>query len=92
MSFSVINPATGETVKEIPAWDDAQVDAALAEVAAITSQWQATSIDNRSKLMKKAADVLRANKDKYAAIITEEMGKLINDSRAEVEKCALACD
>ena len=92
MSFSVINPATGEKVKEIPAWDDAQVDSALAEVAAISPQWAATTISERSKLMKKAGEVLRANKDKYAQIITEEMGKLINDSRAEVEKCALACD
>jgi len=92
MSFTVINPATGETLKEIPAWDDAQVDAALSEVANVTAEWAATPIDRRSKSMRKAAEVLRANKDKYAQIITEEMGKLINDARAEVEKCASVCD
>lgn len=92
MSFTVINPATGEKVKEIPAWDDSQVDLALAEVAMATPEWASTTIDIRSKLMKKAAEVLRANKDRYAGIITEEMGKLINDARAEVEKCALVCD
>ncbi|MEJ2141245.1 MAG: NAD-dependent succinate-semialdehyde dehydrogenase [Gammaproteobacteria bacterium] len=92
MSFTVINPATGEKVKDIPAWNDSQVDSVLAEVAAVTPEWESTTIDIRSKLMKKAADVLRTNKDKYASIITEEMGKLINDARAEVEKCALVCD
>ena len=92
MSFTVINPATGETIKEIPVWDDAQVEAALSEVANVTAEWAATPIDRRSMLMKKTAEVLRANKDNYAQIITEEMGKLINDARAEVEKCASACD
>ena len=92
MSFTVISPSTGETLKEIPTWDDAQVEAALSEVANVTAEWAATSIDRRGMLMRKAAEVLRGNKEKYAQIVTEEMGKLINDARAEVEKCASVCD
>ncbi len=92
MSFQVINPTTGETVKEISVWDDASVEAALAQVAEATPGWAKTPIAERCDLMRKAAQVLRDNKDKYAQIITTEMGKLINDARAEVEKCALACD
>ena len=42
--------------------------------------------------MKKAGEVLRKNKDQYARLITAEMGKVIRESRAEIEKCALACD
>ena len=38
MSFEVINPATGEKVKEIPAWDDSQIESALVQVAAVTPQ------------------------------------------------------
>ena len=92
MSFEVINPATGEKVKEIPAWDDASVEAALQQVAEATPAWADTPIQQRCALMRKAAQVLRDNKDEYARIITTEMGKLINDARAEVEKCALVCD
>ncbi|MDH5425099.1 MAG: NAD-dependent succinate-semialdehyde dehydrogenase [Gammaproteobacteria bacterium] len=92
MSFKVTNPANGELVKEIQTWDSAQVESALAEVAAVTPAWAATSKTERGELMKKAATVLRNNKDRYAQIITEEMGKLINDSRAEVEKCATVCE
>ena len=92
MSFTVINPATGETVQEIPIWNDGQVEAALSEVAEITPEWAATPIEQRSHLMRKVAEVLRANKDQYALIVTTEMGKLINDARAEVEKCASVCD
>jgi succinate-semialdehyde dehydrogenase/glutarate-semialdehyde dehydrogenase len=92
MSFQVINPATGEMVKEIPAWDDTAVEAALSQVAEVTPAWASTPIAERCALMRKAAQVLRDNKDNYAQIITTEMGKLINDARAEVEKCALVCE
>lgn len=92
MSFKVINPASGQLVKEIKTWGSSQVEIALAEVAAATPAWVATSKDERGELMKKAAAVLRNNKERYAKIITEEMGKLINDSRAEVEKCASVCE
>ena len=92
MSFKVINPATGETVKEIPVWDDASVEATLSQVAAATPGWAGRPIAERCDLMRKAGQVLRDNKEKYAQIITTEMGKLIKDARAEVEKCALVCD
>ena len=92
MSFQVINPATGEMLKEIPVWDEATVEAALSQVAEATPAWASTPMAERCALMRKAAQVLRDNKDKYARIITTEMGKLITDARAEVEKCALVCD
>ena len=92
MSFEVINPATGEKVTEIPAWDSQQLEAGLASVAAVSSSWRNTPMSDRCVLMHKAAEVLRTNKEKYAAIVTQEMGKLINDARAEVEKCATVCD
>ena len=92
MSFEVINPATGEKVTEIPCWDSEQLESGLAAVAAALPGWRSIPMADRCALMHKAAEVLRANKDKYAAIVTQEMGKLINDARAEVEKCALVCD
>lgn len=92
MSFEVINPATGEKVTEIPVWDSQQLESGLAAVAAVSPAWRNTPMSDRCTLMHKAAEVLRSNKEKYAAIVTQEMGKLINDARAEVEKCATACD
>lgn len=92
MSFSVINPATGNTEKEISAWSDTQVEAALAEAAAIAPQWAATPLARRCELMKQAAQVLRDNADAYAKIVTLEMGKLLRDARAEIEKCAWVCE
>ncbi|MBI1424807.1 MAG: aldehyde dehydrogenase family protein [Gammaproteobacteria bacterium] len=92
MSFTVINPATGEQLMEIPAWDDVQVEQALMQTAAVTPQWAATPIAERASLMRKAGQVLRDNADRFGALITQEMGKLLKDARAEVEKCATVCD
>jgi len=90
--MEVINPATGLTVKTIPTWNDAKIEQALSAVTAATPAWAELELAQRTKIVANAAKVLRENKDKYAAIITEEMGKLINDARAEVEKCASVCD
>jgi len=92
MSFSVVNPATGEKLKEIPAWDDQQIEAALAQSAATSEQWRQTSFEQRAELMRKAAQVLRDKVEDYAPIVTREMGKLIGDARAEIEKCATVCE
>jgi succinate-semialdehyde dehydrogenase/glutarate-semialdehyde dehydrogenase len=92
MSFTVINPATGEQVMDIPAWDDAQIEQALLQAAGIKAQWAAMPIGERCALVRKAGQVLRDNLDRYAGLITQEMGKLIKDARAEVEKCATVCD
>lgn len=92
MSFMVINPVNGQTITEIPAWDAAQLDAALAQVAVATPMWAATPLAERCALVQKAGQVLRDNLEEHASLISREMGKLIGESRAEVEKCAQACD
>ncbi|HHO59656.1 MAG TPA: NAD-dependent succinate-semialdehyde dehydrogenase [Thiotrichales bacterium] len=92
MSFKVINPASGQQIREVPAWNEAEIETALAQVAAVTPSWAATPMSERCALMHQAGEVLRQNRDRYAAMITQEMGKLIKDARAEVEKCAGVCD
>ena len=92
MSFEVINPATGEKVTEITAWDSQQLETALTAVDKASPAWRKMPMLERCNLMRKAAEVLRANKNQYAEIVTQEMGKLINDAKAEVEKCASVCD
>jgi succinate-semialdehyde dehydrogenase/glutarate-semialdehyde dehydrogenase len=54
--------------------------------------WRQTSFADRSKVLHKAAEILRARKDEFARLMTEEMGKTLTDGRAEVEKCAVNCD
>ena len=92
MSFEVINPATGEKIADIPSWDSQQLEGGLAAVAAASPAWRNTPMADRCILMRKAAEVLRTNKDKYALIVSQEMCKLINVARAEFDKWATVCD
>lgn len=87
-----INPATGERIKEFPTWDEPTLERALADVAGATPAWQATRFAERAKVLRAAAAELRANASHYAGLITAEMGKLLREARAEIEKCAGGCD
>ncbi len=92
MVFTSINPANGNVLWEMPAWDEAQLEAALQETARVTPAWAATPLEKRCTLMRKAGQLLRERRDALARLITLEMGKLIKEARGEVEKCALVCD
>jgi succinate-semialdehyde dehydrogenase/glutarate-semialdehyde dehydrogenase len=91
-TVQTINPATGETGKSYPetSLEDAQGAAEAAHQAFL--KWRRTSFAQRSAIVHKAAEVLRARKDEFARLMTEEMGKTVADGRAEVEKCAFHCD
>jgi len=92
MRFETINPATGERLQIFPMLTDTALEVALSRIAEAAPRWAATSVEERATLMRSAREVLRAHRDEYAALITLEMGKLIREARAEVEKCASACD
>lgn len=92
MTMETINPATGKTIKSYPLMSDAEVETILGQAHDAHTQWRRTPFAERAKLMNNAAAVLRKNSDRYAARMTEEMGKPIKQSHAEIEKCAWACE
>ncbi|MCW8919812.1 MAG: NAD-dependent succinate-semialdehyde dehydrogenase [Gammaproteobacteria bacterium] len=92
MAFTTINPLSGELIREFAQWNDVQLETALAQSAVASTGWQTRRIEERAALMRRAAGVLRARGDELAALITLEMGKLLRESKAEVEKCAWVCD
>jgi succinate-semialdehyde dehydrogenase/glutarate-semialdehyde dehydrogenase len=92
MALETINPATGELLKTFEEWSDEKTAGVIEEVHKAFQSWKDTSFVQRSKLMNKAAAVLRENKDEYARIMALEMGKPIVEGRSEVEKCAWVCE
>ncbi len=92
MSYTTINPVSGECLREFPLWNTAELNAVLDQVAAATPGWAATDLSERCRLLRRAGEIVRARRDELAALITLEMGKLAKEARAEVEKCAHACD
>ena len=91
-TIQTVNPATGKPGRS---YDEMSLDEALSTAAAARAaylQWRRTSFAERSAMLHKAAAILRARKEEFAALMTEEMGKTVTDGRAEVEKCAFHCD
>lgn len=92
MVFTSINPASGEKLKDYPAWDAARLDQALSVTAAATPAWVARTLEERTGLLRRAGEVLLKHRDEYASLMSREMGKLIGEARAEIEKCARCCE
>ncbi len=90
--MKAINPATNELIKDYKEHTSGEVADIIDAVHNEFLAWRETSFDHRKKLMLKAAAVLRENSEEYAKVITLEMGKVISESRNEVEKCAWVCE
>ncbi len=92
MALESINPATGERIATYPETASVEVDAILERAEGASQSWRLIDISERAASMRAAADVLRRRVEPYARLMTEEMGKPIVQSRAEIEKCAWCCD
>jgi acyl-CoA reductase-like NAD-dependent aldehyde dehydrogenase len=86
------NPATGEVLGRYKEYSRQEVDDILSEARDAYTSWRTTGFDQRSSLMRRAAQYLRDNKARFAGLITAEMGKPIAEAEAEVEKCAWNCE
>jgi len=87
-----INPHSGQVIRTYEAQDDAQVERLLGAAADAFHEWRRSSFDDRAPLMKGAARVLRERKQQLAGLMADEMGKVLRDGGAEIEKCAACCD
>jgi len=80
----VINPASGKALAHLPHASTADLDEALAAAQKGFKVWKETSAYDRSKIMRKAADLLRERNEHVARVQTQEQGKVFVESRAEV--------
>jgi succinate-semialdehyde dehydrogenase/glutarate-semialdehyde dehydrogenase len=91
MSIATTNPATGEVLKTYEPMSDGEIDAAIDRADRAFHKLRRTSIDQRGRWLCAAADLLEAERDATARLMTTEMGKTYAAARAEVTKCAAAC-
>ncbi|HTE30593.1 MAG TPA: NAD-dependent succinate-semialdehyde dehydrogenase [Chryseolinea sp.] len=89
--IKTINPFDQSVVGEFPELSVTELQTKLELAAAAFSQWKRTSFSYRRERMLQAAALLALNKEKYARTITLEMGKVLPEAVAEVEKSAKAC-
>jgi len=84
--YAVVDPATGDVLKEYPTATDDQIEAALASAAKAYGQWsKSTTVAQRADLIRKVAALHNERKEELAKIIQREMGKPLDQSEGEVE-------
>lgn len=87
-----INPATEEILGRYPLMNKEEVKQIIEEMKRVQLEWMNTPVAKRKDLLSNTAKLLLKEKDHYAKLITNEMGKPVTQSIAEIEKCAKLCD
>src|SRR5947209_19793239 len=91
MAIASINPATGEKLREFAPYSDVEIEKTLRQAAAAFEKYRGEPFQKRAQLMMSVATLLDREKKELARTMTLEMGKLLRDSLAEIEKCARGC-
>ncbi len=91
MGTATINPATGETLETFDELGDAALERVLARAWSTFGEYRTTTYAERAAWMSAAAGILEREKERWAELMTTEMGKLRVAAVHEVEKCAWVC-
>jgi succinate-semialdehyde dehydrogenase/glutarate-semialdehyde dehydrogenase len=91
MPIATINPATGEVIKTFQPLTEADIEKKVQLAVSVFKSERKTPFAERSRRMFKAAEILERDKDKFAHLMTLEMGKTYKSAVAEAVKCTTAC-
>ena len=91
MTFTSVSPTTGEALRSFATLSKADLDTRLERAASAFHSYRRSSFADRAAAVVRVAEILLANKDRYARLIAAEMGKLLPAAQQEVEKCAWVC-
>lgn len=86
--IKTINPFNNELVKTFEVMSDEQIESKIALADNAFQAWKKTPKKERARLLRKVAHLMRIRKPQLEELATLEMGKLLKESRAEVELCA----
>ena len=82
----VFNPATGEEVGAVALASEAEVAKAVAAAAAALPAWAATPPARRARVIFKFKELLEANMDQMAELVTREHGKVLSDAKGSITR------
>jgi succinate-semialdehyde dehydrogenase/glutarate-semialdehyde dehydrogenase len=84
--YAVVDPATGETIKEYPTIGDDELEAAIGRAHAANAAWgKGTTVDERAAIVRRVGEIHAERKQELGEIICREMGKPIEQAVGEVE-------
>jgi len=91
MPIQTLNPATGEVVKTFNALTTQEINDKLDAAQRAAASWRLAPISERTKVLRRAGELLEERKAEYGRMMTLEMGKTLKSATEEAAKCALAC-
>src|SRR5258708_6062782 len=91
MSTASINPASGERMLTFEELSDSETARKLDLASSAILRHRQTAFSDRAQKMRRAAEILDSEAEKWGRLMTQEMGKTIKSSIAEAKKCALGC-
>ena len=89
---TTINPTTEEKLDFYPYMTDHELTGAIEKCHEAFLNWKTKSFDERGKILKSIGEKLKENKDELSHLMTDEMGKLLSQSKQEVDLCAAICE
>ena len=92
MPLASINPATGATIRTYPEMSPREVDDIVQQADRAYAAWHRTPFAARATVMISVGSILRRQRDAFARLMAQEMGKPVTQGRSEAEKCAWTCD
>jgi succinate-semialdehyde dehydrogenase len=90
--FSTINPSTGEEIETFSFYNLSEIEEVLVRAEKSFQSYRKLPVHQRAQLLSHLAETLRKNKTWLAKVITTEMGKILPEAEAEIEKCAAEAD
>ena len=90
-TITTVNPHTGADLTAYETHSPAEIEAALAAADAAAHTWRGSTLAERAAFLHALGGLLTERRDRYAGLITTEMGKPIAEALGEVDKCASSC-
>jgi succinate-semialdehyde dehydrogenase/glutarate-semialdehyde dehydrogenase len=87
-TFPVENPATGETIREVPRMGQAETERALQRAEEALPAWRGLLAKERARVLRRWADLMAEHEEPLARLMTTEQGKPIAESRVEIAYAA----
>src|SRR5438874_4670379 len=87
-TFAVDDPATGETIADVPRMGVAETRRAIERAEQALPKWRSLLAKDRARILRRWADLMLENEDQLARLLTTEQGKPLAESRVEIEYAA----
>jgi len=89
--ISTVNPVNGDKIKDYEYLNEEELNHKIESCHRAFREWKSVTLEERAKIIQKIGEALTENKDELSKLMTDEMGKTLEQSKQEVDLCAAIC-